>query len=51
MTRKINAIDISEESIAKIDKIAAAQNAGSAAAGEKESPGNMMIGKRRGNSA
>ena len=43
--RNINAVEISEESITKISKIASAQNAGLGAAGEKESHGNSTSGK------
>ena len=43
--RMINEIDISEFSVDKIAKIAAGQNDGLGAAGEKDIPSNLMTGK------
>ena len=45
---KINAVEISESSIANISNIAAGKNAGSAATDEKGSPGNRMTENTRG---
>ena len=46
--QKINAVEIQEDSIAKIANILVAHNTGSEAAEEKEIPGNPMTGKTRG---
>ena len=46
--RKINLVEILEESIAKINNIANGQNAGSVDTGEKDIPGNCMTGNTHG---